>query len=109
MEINPKADAGWNNLAHVLISQTPTDWAEAERCVNIALQLNSDPPRYHQTRGQIMIGVQKWAQAVRELESARISLSTDPEIYLGLAEAYGQLGDEDLASFYRTRYEAMTR
>lgn len=109
VEINPKADAGWNNLAHVLISQTPPDWAEAERCVNIALQLNSDPPRYHQTRGQIMIGVQKWAQAARELESARISLSTDPEIYLGLAEAYGQLGDEDLATFYRTRYEAMTR
>lgn len=109
VETNPETDAGWNNLAHVLISQTPPDWAEAERCVNEALRLNASPPRFHQTRGQVMIGLKKWAEAARELEIARSGITTAPEIHLGLAEAYGQLGDDDLAAFHRSRYETMTR
>jgi len=109
VEINPDTDAGWNNLAHVLMSQTVPDLAEAERCVDEALRLNAAPPRFHLTRGQIMTRLKKWADAARELETARSGIPTDPEIHLGLAEAYTQLGDEDLAAFHRNRYEAMTR
>ena len=109
VEINPDADAGWNNLAHVLISQTPPDWTEAERCVDKSLQLNATSPRFHQTRGQVMLGLKNWAAAARELEIARSGNLTDPEIHRGLSESYAQLGDEDLATFHRNRYEAMTR
>lgn len=109
VEINPEVDAGWNNLAHVLISQTPPDWTEAERCVDEALRLNATSPKFHQTRGQVMLGLKKWAAAARELEIARNVITSDPEIHLGLAETYARLGDEDLAAFHRSRYEAMTR
>ncbi len=109
VEVDPQADAGWNNLAHTLLSQPQPDPIEAERCVNEALRLNSAPPRYHQTRGQIMIRLKKWSEAARELEIARHKLPPEPEIHLGLAEIYRELGDEDLATYHRGRYEALTR
>ena len=105
--LEPRVDVAWNNLAHVLATMPNPDWKDAERCVNEALRLNPVPPIYHETRGQIMVGQSRWAEAVRDLELALAALPPDARIHQGLALAYRQLGDEDLADYHRTRQSAL--
>ena len=109
VKIEPRADIAWNNLAHALYSQTLPDWEEAERCVNEAIRLNPTPPIYHETRGQIMVGRERWAEAIRELELALRDLPPEARIHQGLATAYFQLGDEDLAEYHHTRHVALSQ
>ena len=109
IEVEPRADIAWNNLARVLYSQPQPDWTEAERSINEAIRLNSAPAQYHETRGQVMVGLQRWAEAVRELELALQGMPPQAKIHQGLAIAYRELGDEDLADHHRTRQSALTQ
>lgn len=107
VELEPRADISWNNLAQTLATMTPPDLVEAELCVNEALAINPGPATYHETRGQVMVKMERWAEAVRELETALQQMPADTNIHRGLALAYQQLGDEDLAEFHRTRHRAL--
>lgn len=107
VQMEPRADISWNNLAQTLATMTPPDLVEAERCVNEALAINSAPATYHETRGQIMVKLQRWPEAVRELETALQQTPADSQIHRGLALAYEQLGDQDLADFHSTRHRAL--
>lgn len=107
VQMEPRADISWNNLAQTLAKMTPPDLAEAERCVNEALAINSAPAVYHETRGQIMVQLERWPEAVRELETALQQIPADSQIHRGLAMAYEQLGDQDLSDFHSTRHRAL--
>ena len=106
--LEPRADIVWNNLAYTLHTMPNPDWEEAERCVNEAIRLNPTPAIYHETRGQIMVGQQRWAEAVHELERALQEIPAQSRIHRGLSVAYLQLGDEDLASFHQIRQTALS-
>jgi tetratricopeptide (TPR) repeat protein len=105
--MEPRADISWNNLAQTLATMNPPDLIEAERCVNEALAINPQPATYHETRGQIMIKLERWAEAVRELEIAMQAMPAETNIHRGLALAYDHLGDDDLAEFHRIRQRAL--
>ncbi len=109
VQIEPRAGIAWNNLAFALYSQTPPDWQDAERCVSEAIRLEPHPAQYHETRGQIMVGLEHWTEVVRELELALQGLPPQARIHGGLALAYQNLGDEDLADYHRTREAALTQ
>ncbi len=103
----PRADIAWNNLAHTLSSMPAPDWEEAEQCVDEAIRLNAKPPLYHETRGQILVGRERWAEAVRELEWALRELPLNAQIHHGLAISYAQLGDDDLADYHLALQKAL--
>jgi tetratricopeptide (TPR) repeat protein len=107
VQMEPRADISWNNLAQTLASMTPPDLLEAERCIGEALAINSAPAAYHETRGQIMVKLERWPEAVRDLETALQQIPADSQIHRGLAMAYEQLGDQDLAEFHSTRHRAL--
>ena len=103
VQIEPRAGIAWNNLAFALYSQPIPNWKEAEQIVDEAIRLNPTPVQYHETRGQIMVGLERWPEVVRELEYALAGMPALARIHGGLALAYQQLGDEDLADYHRTR------
>ncbi len=103
----PRADIAWNNLAHALSSKPAPEWQEAERCVGEAIRLNPTPALYHETRGQILVGQERWAEAVRELELALREFPLNAQIHQGLATSYAQLGDDDLADYHLARQKAL--
>lgn len=103
----PRADIAWNNLAHALSSKPAPEWKEAERCVDEAIRLNPTPALYHETRGQILVGQERWAEAVRELELALREFPLNAPIHQGLATSYAQLGDDDLADYHLARHKAL--
>lgn len=103
----PRADIAWNNLAHTLSSVPGPEWEEAERCVNEAIRLNPRPPLYHETRGRILVGRERWAEAVRELELALRELPLNTQVHHGLSIAYKKLGDDDLADYHLARQKAL--
>lgn len=109
VEMEPRADIAWNNLAHTLYSQPEPDWEDAQRCIDEAIRLNPTPVLYRETRGQIMVGMNRWAAAVQELELALHGLPPQARIHQGLAIAYRQLGDDDLADYHRTRQVALSQ
>ncbi len=109
VKLEPRADISWNNLAHTLSLMPNSDLQEAERCINEAIRIDSTPAIYHDTRGQIMVKQQRWAEAVRELELALPNLPPEARIHEGLAEAYLQLGDDDLSEYHRTRQVALSK
>ncbi len=109
IELEPQADIAWNNLAYTLHSMPNPDWKEAERCVIEAIRLNPTPAIYHETRGHIMVGQERWAEAVQELERALREFPSQPQIHGGLSLAYSRLGDDDLADYHRLRQAALSR
>jgi uncharacterized protein HemY len=109
VQLEPRADITWNNLAYTLCAMPNPDWEEAERCVDRALRIDPTPAAYHETRGQIMVHQNRWAEAVQELERALSEIPSQARIHEGLATAYLQLGDEDLAEYHRTRQIALSK
>lgn len=103
VELEPNAAAFWNNLALALSSKPEPDLKNAEACIDKALKLDPSPALYHETRGQIMLKLERWPEAVQELELSLLSIPADGNIHRGLSVAYEQLGDDDLADFHRTR------
>ena len=58
---------------------------------------------YRETRGQILIKLQRWSDAVRDLELALNGMPESQPIHRSLAEAYEQLGDATLAAAHRAQ------
>lgn len=106
VELEPRADIAWNNLAYVLFSRPDPDWTAAEHCIEKALLLNSTPATYHETRGHIMAGLSRWLEVIRELELTITEMPATPAIHRDLSAAYAELGDEDLSEYHRARQTA---
>jgi tetratricopeptide (TPR) repeat protein len=73
---------------------------KAMAAIDRALQLD-DQPRYRLTRGLVLIAMQDYQRALRELEPAVSAIQNTPaNIDLALAEAYLATGKLDLAKQY---------
>ena len=90
----------WNNYAWVLSEGEDPQLDEALIAVNRALDLKSDEHRFRETRGQIYLRLQRWQEAVDDLEFAINGLPSLGTIHQSLAKAYTALGQEELASLH---------
>ena len=91
----------WNNLAWALSQDPDKDLDRALAAVNRALELAPDEFRFRETRGQILVGLGRWQEAVDDLEFALNGMPDVPAIHVALATAYENLGQAELAEIHR--------
>jgi Flp pilus assembly protein TadD len=98
---DPRRSAMWNNFAWSLSHGAEPDMARALDAANRALEMAPKEFRYRETRGQIYLALGRWNEAVSDLEFALNGMPDSAAIHRGLATAYQQLGQPELAAIHR--------
>ncbi len=97
----PKNAIAWNNYAWILLQGSDSKLGEALEAVNKALAIHPDEFRFRETRGQVLVRMKKWKEAVPDLEYAVNGMPDSVEIHQSLAAAYEALGETQLARVHR--------
>ncbi len=97
----------WNNYAWVLGEGDHPQLDEALVAVNRALVLSPDEHRFRETRGQLLLRLERWQEAVEDLEFAINGLPELREVHQSLAVAYTALGQKDLAEMHRSQADGL--
>lgn len=100
LEKNPANSAALNNLANILL-EDPTSIAEALSCIEKALFQEPGNALMLDTKGSILLKMDKAQEAIQVLESA-LAISKDPRIGLHLFDALRRSGrNEEAANILR--------
>ncbi len=99
--LDPKMPTLLNNVAWMLAHQEAAQLPKALAVINQALDATKqdDPllPAMLDTRGRIYVKMQRWQDALGDLEQALKTMPNNPGLHGALAEAYRGLGEMDLA------------
>lgn len=91
----------WNNYAWTLLQEPDPDPQGALEAVGRALDGAPDDFRFRETRGQVMIALGRWKDAISDLEYALNGLPDAPEVHRSLATAYEATAQHHLADIHR--------
>ena len=94
---DPNNSIAWNNLGYILTQLPDPDLNKAFEAVNKALEITPNDYHFRETRGQILVLMGKWQEAIPDLEYAVNGMPTSRDIHLALAKAYEGVGEEQLA------------
>ena len=98
--LDPGQMRAWNNLAYVLGQLGPGDEKSLQRALqasNKAIELGGDP-RSFETRGQILVKLKRWSEAIPDLEqSLNGTLPNAGPTHRALAKAYSAVGNKEAA------------
>lgn len=94
---------GWNNYAWTLLQPPHPDPAAALEAVRHALAESPREFRFRETRGQALVQLERWEEAVEDLEYALNGLPESVEVHRSLARAYDALDNPQLAETHRLR------
>lgn len=100
-KLAPRSPIVLNNLAWVLAHDKKPDLPHALKLIQYALERQPDTVRYRGTRGVILAKMERWREALPDLEAA---LGRDPknrDLHLALADTYDHLGDPEMATKHR--------
>jgi predicted Zn-dependent protease len=86
-----------NNLAWFLANADPPQLDRALELADAMVRLSPETPQFRETRGQILVRLSRWREAVADLEAALWAIRGSSRIHASLARAYDELGDPDLA------------
>ncbi|KAA5543830.1 hypothetical protein FYK55_11720 [Roseiconus nitratireducens] len=86
-----------NNLAVALSLSDKRFLPQALDLSNEALRQLPGHPSLLETRGQILLRLQRYEEAIVDLEKTLANPAMRPTAHAGLAEAYGALGNKELA------------
>lgn len=103
LELNPELTDVANNLAWLLADQHPEQVERGLELVQMALDRKPNDPRYRDTKGMILVKLQRWDEALIEYESI-LSLASGERkqaIHGKLAEIYAKLGKPSLAKIHQ--------
>jgi tetratricopeptide (TPR) repeat protein len=100
VEANPNNAVAWNNLAFVLLQQGK-DLDRALEASNRALQFSPDNYHLRETRGQILVKLKRWDEAIGDLEFALNGLPNATAIHQSLALSYDAVGNPSLGAMHR--------
>ncbi len=98
---DPKHAVAWNNYAWALAQEPDSDLAKALDAVNHALEIAPEEFRFRETRGQTYLALERWQEAVDDLEFALNGMPDLAAIHASLATAYDKLGQTELADIHR--------
>ncbi|MBX3441253.1 MAG: tetratricopeptide repeat protein [Planctomyces sp.] len=105
LALNPKVPETLNNLAWVLSAQQPPKLERALELADQAVSLAPARPEFRETRGQILVKLMRWQDALADLELALPAYNSSEalrpgvsKIHDALAAAYAGLGDDQMAS-----------
>lgn len=90
-----------NNIAYALSRQENADLDRALRLAEAAIATSGKNPYALETRGQILLKLRRWKDAISDLESAMVQSELRELIRPSLAIAYDELGMQELAQRHR--------
>ncbi len=90
-----------NNLAVALSNLGKAEWEHALALSNAALESMPDHPYFRDTRGQILVKLGRFQDAISDLEVALKAPELAKDVHGALASAYDGLGLTDLADSHR--------
>lgn len=93
----PEVPSVLNNLAVTLASREDADLEKSLHLVDAALAQKPNHPHFHETRGQILIKLERYQDAIVALEQALPAKQLALPIHRSLAIAYRELGKEEIA------------
>lgn len=108
---NPSAAAAYNNLSWV-IQETNNNKPKLEsalQLVNRSVELRPNEATFRETRGQILVKLQRWKPAIEDLKSALNTMPDSYEIHSALATAYRALGNRELSSVHADQAIRLTK
>jgi predicted Zn-dependent protease len=91
----------WNNYAWALSREPDADPNAALEAVTRALALAPNEFRFRETRGQVLVQLGRWQEAVEDLEFALNGMPDARDVHLALATAYENLKDAEMARIHR--------
>ncbi|MDX1927554.1 MAG: hypothetical protein SFV81_13615 [Pirellulaceae bacterium] len=94
-----------NNLAVALTKQEKPDLERALILANAAVERLGEHPYVRETRGQILIKLRRYSEAIVDLELALRAPELAGPVHGSLAIAYSAMGDEKMATEHRTMAE----
>jgi tetratricopeptide (TPR) repeat protein len=94
----PKSGAILNNLAVALTARPDADLDQALKISETAINHTPDAsPHFYETRGQILLKMERYLDAVPDLERALAVPELAPVAHQSLARCYEKLGQEELS------------
>ncbi len=96
-KLDPQDAPVLNNLAYTLLKLGPSHHARGLELIDRALEMRPDEPSFHETRGQLLLSLGRYQEAVDALNLALNGLGDTPDIHRGLATAFRHLNEPDLA------------
>lgn len=90
-----------NNYAWTLVQEPMPDPDAALLAIDRALELRPGDHRFRETRGQVLVALGRWQQAVEDLEYALNGLAEAPDVHKALAIAYEAMAQPQLAEVHR--------
>jgi predicted Zn-dependent protease len=103
--IQPNDPVVCNNLAHVLANVDGGDLDKALELANYALSKLPNHPEILETRGEILVKMERFSEALTDLESC-LGKSGDPrDVHRYLAAAYKGLNDPEMSA----RHEELSK
>lgn len=106
-ELAPETPLIANNMAMVLTFGKHPDPERALDIIDSAVAKLPEEPNLRDTRGQILIKLGRWQDAVKDLEFALTKVADPRTTHAALAKAYRELGLTDLADEHQRRADAM--
>ncbi len=89
-----------NNLAYVLLKRNG-DLQRALAAATFAVQSDASNFHFRETRGQILVKLRRWQEAIDDLEFAVNGIPRGSAIHEALATAYEAVGNRQLAAVHR--------
>jgi uncharacterized protein HemY len=86
-----------NNMATLLTLSTPPELDRALAIIQSVVTNSPANPEFRDTRGQILLKLKRYQEAITDLEFALPSLKPAASTHKALAEAYQALGLSQLA------------
>jgi tetratricopeptide (TPR) repeat protein len=104
--LDPSVPAFANNLAWALAIAPEPDLPRALTLIDQVVAQFPNDPRFRETRGQILAKLNRWKEALPDLQSALSVYPNSRELHGILAEPYDHLDAPGMAAQHRRRAEA---
>jgi tetratricopeptide (TPR) repeat protein len=99
--ISPRSVVVLNNLAWVLAHSRPPDLPRALKLIDLALDRQPNNVMFKGTRGVILAKLERWREALPELEAALVRDPQNADLHAALATTYEHLGMHEMAAEHR--------
>jgi tetratricopeptide (TPR) repeat protein len=100
--LNSRLPALLDHLAWALTQGETPELERALRLADEAVKLAADQPEMRATRGRILARLQRWQEALTDLEAVLAGNDEQAELHAVLAEVYTALGDTEMAKRHQT-------
>ena len=108
-DASPETPVTLNNLAYTISRSKNPDLERALSLINQAIELDASVPDFFDTRGEILMRMGRWPQAITDLEAALRKLPGRAAIHRKLSVCYAAAGDSELAALHGRRAEIAER